>query len=157
MRCRFIGSDLQFRLQSSVRCPDGMVLCGEQSASSVIASDPVIVFAVLSPSTAGVDRGHGLRTTIWLTPFDLGVRQRLDLRVAPGPFPDIYEVRVALTHLSGDDTSWYRMNRPFLTDLRRQFLQWRSLSPQRMAEYIEASRTLFDTDASASPGLSPIR
>ncbi len=103
------------------------------------------------------DPGRALTTTIWLTPFDLGVRQQLLLKVHPGPFPDIYEVQVNLTHLSGDDGSWYRMNRSFLTELRRQFLQWRSLSPQRMAEYIEQSRSLFEDVASTggAPSLSP--
>ncbi len=92
------------------------------------------------------DAGHisrGLKTTIWLTPFDLGVRQHLMLLVHPGQFPDIYEVQVVLSRVSGDDASWYRMNRSFLTELRRQFLQWRSLSPERMVEYIEMSRRLF--------------
>jgi ABC-type lipoprotein release transport system permease subunit len=86
---------------------------------------------------------RGLKTTIWLTPFDLGVRQHLMLLVHPGQFPDIYEVQVVLSRLSGDDHSWYRMNRSFLTELRRQFLQWRSLSPARMVEFIEISRRLF--------------
>jgi ABC-type lipoprotein release transport system permease subunit len=92
------------------------------------------------------DAGHmsrGLKTTIWLTPFDLGVRQHLMLLVHPGQFPDIYEVQVVLSRVSGDGASWYRMNRSFLTELRRQFLQWRSLSPERMVEYIEMSRRLF--------------
>lgn len=96
------------------------------------------------------EQGHlsrGLKTTIWLTPFDLGVRQNLMLLVHPGQFPDIYEVQVVLSRLSGDDGSWYRMNRTFLTELRRQFLQWRSLSPQRMLEYVEMSRRLFDNTA----------
>ena len=103
------------------------------------------------------DPTRSIRTTIWLTPFDLGVRQKLELRVHPGTFPDIYEVQVILDRLSGDNASWYRMNRTFLTELRRQFLQWRSLSPQRMLEYIESSRTLFDdpTNGSAAPGISP--
>ena len=110
--------------------------------------------------TIADDHGHparALTTTVWLTPFDLGVRQQLELRVHPGPFPDIYEVQVTLGRLSGDDASWYRMNRSFLTELRRQFLQWRSLSPQRMAEYIEQSRSLFDDipGGSAAPGISP--
>ena len=107
--------------------------------------------------TGGTAADRELRTTIWLTPFDLGVRQALTLRVHPGPFPDIYEVEVILGRLSGDAHSWYRMNRTFLTELRRQFLQWRSLSPQRMLEYIEASRTLFDDGdaATAAPGISP--
>jgi hypothetical protein len=65
------------------------------------------------------------------------------LLIHPGQFKDIYEVQVILQRLSGDDGSWYRMNRTFLTELRKQFLQWRSLSPQRMLEYVEESHELF--------------
>jgi ABC-type antimicrobial peptide transport system permease subunit len=86
---------------------------------------------------------RGLRCMIWLTPFDLGVRQQLTLMIHPGKFEDIYEVQVILRRLSGDNGSWYRMNRPFLTGIRKQFLQWRSLSPERMMEYVEASGRLF--------------
>ncbi len=87
---------------------------------------------------------RGLQTVIWLTPFDLGVRQHLMLLIHPGKFEDIYEVQVVLQRLSGDDASWYRMNRSFLTELRKQFLQWRSLAPARMVEYVEQSKALFD-------------
>jgi len=87
---------------------------------------------------------RGLQTVIWLTPFDLGVRQHMLLLIAPGEFNDIYEVRVVLERLSGDDGSWWRMNRTFLTELRKEFLQWRSLSPQRMQEYVAQSHRLFE-------------
>jgi hypothetical protein len=86
---------------------------------------------------------RGLKTVVWLTPFDLGVRQHLLLLIHPGEFNEIYEVQVVLERLSGDDGSWWRMNRSFLTELRKQFLQWRSLSPQRMKDYVEESRSLF--------------
>ncbi|HEX8323079.1 MAG TPA: ABC transporter permease [Tepidisphaeraceae bacterium] len=86
---------------------------------------------------------RGLKTVIWLTPFDLGVRQNLLLLIHPGEFDTIYDVQVVLERLSGDDGSWWRMNRSFLTELRKQFLQWRSLSPQRMKEYVEQSHDLF--------------
>jgi len=89
---------------------------------------------------------HGLRTTVWLTPFDLGVRQQLQLFIQQGEFEDIFEVKVILTRLSGDDASWYRMNRTFLTELRKQFLQWRSLSRAKMLQYVEQSRRLFERD-----------
>jgi hypothetical protein len=88
---------------------------------------------------------RGIKTTIWLTPFDLGVRQGLTLLIHPGQFPDIFEVQVILKRLSGDDGSWYRMNRTFLTELRKQFLQWRSLTPQKMLEYVEQSKVLFES------------
>ena len=65
------------------------------------------------------------------------------LLIHPGQYPDIYEVQVVLQRLSGDDGSWRRMNRTFLTELRKQFLQWRSLSQQRMLEYVSESKRLF--------------
>jgi hypothetical protein len=72
-----------------------------------------------------------------------GVHLHLMLLIHPGEFPDIYEVQVILQRLSGDDGSWWRMNRTFLTELRKQFLQWRSLTPQRMLEYVIESKRLF--------------
>ena len=70
-------------------------------------------------------------------------REQLTLLISPSENRDIYQVRVILKRLSGDDHSWHRMNRPFLTELRQQFLQWRTLSPQRMMAYVEESRRLF--------------
>lgn len=101
----------------------------------------VDVFSI--PDESGRE-SRGLKTVVWLTPFDLGVRQHVLLLIHPGEFEDIYEVQVVLQRLSGDDGSWYRMNRTFLTELRKQFLQWRSLTPQRMLDYIEESRKLFE-------------
>jgi hypothetical protein len=86
---------------------------------------------------------RGLAAEIWLTPFDLGIRQRLQLLIHQAEFSDIYDVRVILERQSGDDRSWHRMNRTFLTELRKQFLQWRSLTPDKMREYIDRSRVLF--------------
>ncbi len=96
---------------------------------------------------------RGLKTIVWLTPFDLGIRQDLTLRIHPGEFPDIYEVELVLKRLSGDDRSWYRMNKTFLTELRKQFLQWRSLSPERMLEYVGQSSELFQRNA--TPAAAP--
>ena len=94
-----------------------------------------------------LDRGgehyNGLRASIWLTPFDLGVRQDVEVLIAPGDIEDVYEVDVTLTRQSGSDDAWYRMNRSFLTDLRQQFLAWRTLSPQRMLEYVGRSKAMF--------------
>jgi len=50
---------------------------------------------------------------------------------------------VLLERISGDDGSWDRLNRTFLTEFRKQFLQWGSLAPARMMEYVEQSKGLF--------------
>ncbi|HRK29487.1 MAG TPA: hypothetical protein PLD59_00300 [Tepidisphaeraceae bacterium] len=83
---------------------------------------------------------RSLSASIWLTPFDLGVRQRMNIAVEPSDTENIFEVKVELLRQSGDDDSWYRMNRPFLTEIRKQFLAWRSLSPVEMQKYVERSR-----------------
>ena len=54
--CRFYGSDLQVRLQTSVRYPDGTVVCKPLAGEALGTSEPVVIFEVLSPSTAGIDR-----------------------------------------------------------------------------------------------------
>jgi hypothetical protein len=89
---------------------------------------------------------------IWLTPFDLGVRQHLTLDIRSSDIQDIYEVDIRLERRSGDDGSWHRLNRSFLTEVRKQFLQWRSLSPDRMRAYITSSRELFDQPQETAVG-----
>jgi ABC-type lipoprotein release transport system permease subunit len=106
------------------------------------SSDKIEPFWTDEPASGAASRG--LKTTVWLTPYDVGVRQRVTLRIHTGAHPDIYEVEVLLQRLSGDDGNWHRMNKTFLTELRKQFLQWRSLVPAQMLKYVQQSKQLFD-------------
>ena len=55
--CRFYGGDLKFQVANgAVRYPDGMVVCSTVDRAATLVRDPVVVFEVLSPSTARVDR-----------------------------------------------------------------------------------------------------
>ena len=55
--CRFYGSDLKFQVaDGQVRYPDGMVVCSPIDRTASVVYDPVVVFEVLSPSTARDDR-----------------------------------------------------------------------------------------------------
>ena len=55
--CRFYGSDLKFQVaEGHVRYPDGMVVCSPVGRTATVVFDPVVVFEVLSPSTASNDR-----------------------------------------------------------------------------------------------------
>ena len=55
--CRFYGSDLKFQVaEGHVRYPDGTVVCRPVDRTATVVYDPVIVFEVLSPSTARDDR-----------------------------------------------------------------------------------------------------
>ena len=54
--CEFYGSDLKIMVAGSIRYPDGMVVCTPGAARDTVVSDPVVVFEVLSASTASTDR-----------------------------------------------------------------------------------------------------
>jgi Uma2 family endonuclease len=55
--CQFLGSDLKFQVaEEHVRYPDGVVVCSPVDRTATVIHDPVVVFEVLSPSTAGNDR-----------------------------------------------------------------------------------------------------
>ena len=54
--CRARGSNLKIEVMGSVRYPDAFVTCGPVTPSSTVASDPVVIFEVLSKGTARTDR-----------------------------------------------------------------------------------------------------
>ena len=72
-------------------------------------------------------RSRGLVAQIWLAPFDLGIMQTVELEIRPSRDPTIHEVHIALRREAGPHAAWVRSNRHFLTELRKQFLLWRSL------------------------------
>jgi Uma2 family endonuclease len=55
--CEFLGSDLKIKTSDGhVRYPDGFVTCTAGENASTMVSDPVVIFEVLSSSTAANDR-----------------------------------------------------------------------------------------------------
>ena len=55
--CEFLGSDLKIKTsEDHIRYPDGFVTCTVGDNESTMVSDPVVIFEVLSPSTAASDR-----------------------------------------------------------------------------------------------------
>jgi Uma2 family endonuclease len=55
--CRFYGSDLKVQVANDhIRYPDGMIACSPADRTAKVVRDPVVIFEVLSPSTAAQDR-----------------------------------------------------------------------------------------------------
>jgi Uma2 family endonuclease len=55
--CEFLGSDLKIKTSGDhIRYPDGFVTCSGGENASTVIFDPVVIFEVLSPSTAAYDR-----------------------------------------------------------------------------------------------------
>lgn len=71
----------------------------------------------------------------WLRPFDLGVQQEVEVLFEPTEVARIYQVSVRIMRVSGDPGQWVRVNRPFLSELRQQFLDWRTLGPEIQSSF----------------------
>jgi Uma2 family endonuclease len=53
--CRFYGSDLKIKTASGFRYPGGFVVCSPLAGNATVVRDPVVIFEVLSESTADID------------------------------------------------------------------------------------------------------
>jgi hypothetical protein len=77
----------------------------------------------------------GVEARVWLAPYDMGVRQVMRFRVEP-PEDGACSISAEIRHEGGAEKTWWRLNKPFFGDLRRQLLGWRKLSPERVREYV---------------------
>ena len=59
--CRPYGPNVKIVVAGSVRYPDAFVTCARQAQDATIANDPVVVFEVVSESSARTDRIDKLR------------------------------------------------------------------------------------------------
>jgi ABC-type antimicrobial peptide transport system permease subunit len=76
-----------------------------------------------------------LQSNIATAPFDLGVTQEFRITSVPSEIEGVDEVHISIIRVSGTQGDWRRTNRPFINDLRKQFLIWRSLPPETMEDY----------------------
>ncbi|MEM7627669.1 MAG: FtsX-like permease family protein [Planctomycetota bacterium] len=90
-------------------------------------------------SDVGIDRDDRdrvrLSAEVALSPFDLGVTQRLTLTGVASDIAGVDEVEVHLHRRSGTKGDWVRANRVFVKRLRRQFLLWRTLPTASTERY----------------------
>jgi cell division protein FtsX len=77
---------------------------------------------------------------VWLAPFDMGVSQDVDILLMPADEPGLYELQLRLMRQSGETSAWRRVNRQFMSDLRKQLLLWRTIRPEGQQEYILRGR-----------------
>ena len=87
-----------------------------------------------------------LQMHAWVAPFDLGVSQRVVLRAVPRGQFDLYNIRMELDRLSGEHNAWKMVNQRFIRILRKQFLIWRTVSPEVQTQYRDAGEALLSGD-----------
>jgi hypothetical protein len=55
----------------------------------------------------------------------------------------LYQMSLLMSRESGDVLSWVRVNRRYVNFLRKQFLVWRSLTPEERVGFIARGREMF--------------
>jgi hypothetical protein len=115
---------------------------GQFSADNVqLAEMPVTV--------DGVDgECYQLSATLWLAPYDLGVRERFTILAQPTPDmgEGSYGFFALIKREDGDEASWIRLTRNLLTILRQQFLLWRTFDLETRLPYIEREMEIAEGD-----------
>lgn len=53
--CQPYGSELKIEVAGRIRYPDAFVVCSRVASKTTVVSDPVVVFEILSDSTASID------------------------------------------------------------------------------------------------------
>lgn len=102
----------------------------------------------------------GIETLIWLKPFDYGVSQRLTIAFPTDPETGEYIALVTIEHASGSAEAWLRVMKPFMTALRKQFLNWRAVTNDERTEMFGESKLWFsetfaDQATSTTDGTQP--
>ena len=91
--------------------------------------------AELSSMETEHGEGYSISMVIGLAPFDLGVSQHVLFRAVPEAEHNIYAITLAIRRLSGEDSSWRRVNQRFINVIRKQFLIWRTIDLETKAGY----------------------
>ncbi len=83
---------------------------------------------------------YKLSMRTWLAPFDMGVSQDTDIILLPSQEEGLYELQLRLERKSGEIAAWKRVNKEFMTELRKQLLVWRTVKREAQQEYIMRGR-----------------
>lgn len=97
-------------------------------------------------------KGCVISMDVWLAPFDLGISQKVELRASETEDSGITRLEVVIERVSGDYSDWKRMNRGFISLLRKQFLIWRTIPDAVRDRYSKQGEELLSERAKTVGG-----
>ncbi|MCD4722982.1 MAG: M28 family peptidase, partial [Desulfobacula sp.] len=75
--------------------------------------------------------------TAWLAPFDLGIMQDISIVFNPSQYYEGYrEIHMNIMRKSGEQNTWWRVNKRFVNLMRKQLLIWRSMDRDEKEGYM---------------------
>ncbi len=97
---------------------------------------------------SGEEDALRIRADMWLSPYDLDVAQKMEMKIVPTENQGVFGVRLNLDRFSGTEEAWLRTNYGFLDLVRHQFLLWRNLDNDTRMNYITEGAELFSEQQS---------
>lgn len=79
-----------------------------------------------------------LIATVRLPPYEQAIRQTVRINLMK--VEAVWRVTITIIRKSGSRTQWETSNRHFIDFIRKQFLMWRALAPEKKQEYIQRFR-----------------
>jgi len=89
----------------------------------------------LAPIDTERGLGYALAFDASLSPYDMGVSQYVELYTVPSAGGREHEMYLFLARQSGTVTSWERLARSFIDELRKRLLAWRTATEDERDEY----------------------
>ncbi len=117
---------------------------GEGSSGLFFSGQPVLRVSDRLDDLADGAYIPELKVRVWLKPFDLGVSQDVEIELGTDPETREYIAKMTITRLTGTLDAWYRLNKPFVTAVRRQFLHWRAVCEAQKTILFANARSLLE-------------
>jgi hypothetical protein len=116
---------------------------GEGGVGQFFAAPPEVILRECPGEAAHVGALPAVVATVWLKPYDLGVSQRVEILLPTDTETGEFIARVRMLRLSGTTASWERTIKPFMSLLRKQFLNWRAATERERSEMYAEAKTLI--------------
>jgi len=91
----------------------------------------------------GAEPEYIITMQTWLSPYDLGVSQDVELKATSTGEHNIYKIEITIVRKSGQVVTWRRINRGFLNVLRKRCLIWRTITKKQKEEYKQEGMKLL--------------
>lgn len=95
---------------------------------------------------SGDGREYALQLLLWLAPFDMGVSQYTQIEFVPTETPQAHAIELFIQRLSGQHSSWQRVNHAFVNRLRRELLIWHTLREDARSYHRETARRVLEEE-----------
>jgi len=94
--------------------------------------------------------GYSLTFDASLEPYDLGVSHYVEMYIVPTEYQTEYEMYVFLDRQSGSVAAWERLSRPFIDELRKRLLAWRTATPEARDHYGRRANSMLKRECKST-------